>query len=172
MNFFAKCAVISSTREIGINEIIGNYELSSVDLSFMQLDGELNNGGDAKSMTRLVDTICKSISNSKIKLESGDVTFDLVAIDMQVVHKMTKTPQIKTFRDFTNSFNAEIDILISAAKSFDTYLEVSLKDAVRCYRIGTAIPVQYTVEETIDIEILSVKEILSHNLTRRDLDAP
>ena len=69
------------------------YPLCSYALSFMQLDGELNNGGDAKP--RLVDTNCKSISNSKIKLESGDVTFDLAIDTMQVVHKMTKHPRSK-----------------------------------------------------------------------------
>ena len=82
---------------------------------------------------------------------------------MQVVHKLTKTPSTKTFRDFANSFNAEIDILISSASSvvvaFDTYLDVSLKDAVRSYRIGKTIPVQYAVNDYFDNEKLSLKEI-------------
>ena len=57
VNFFAQCAVVSNTRDIDMNEIIGKFELSSIASSFMQLDGELNNGGDGKS--ELVEIICK-----------------------------------------------------------------------------------------------------------------
>ena len=109
-----------------MNEIIGNFELSSIVSSFMQLDGELNNGGDGKS--ELVDIICKSVVNAKIKAAQDKDNFDLVAIDaMQVLYKLTKTSYVKTFRDFANLFNAAITALTSSAYSvvvaFDTYLE-------------------------------------------------
>ena len=58
-------------------------------------------------------------------------------------------------------------MLISAANSvvisLHTYLEVPLEDAVS-HRT-----VQSTVEETIDIGKLPLKEILIHKLTRKDL---
>ena len=38
VNFFAQCAVVSNTRDIDMNEIIGKFELSSIASSFMQLD--------------------------------------------------------------------------------------------------------------------------------------
>ena len=63
---------------------------------------------------------------------------------MQVVHKMKKTPFIKTFRDFSDQFNAEINTLSSASLilvAFDTYFDTFLKDSVRTHRVGkTTLP--------------------------------
>ena len=172
VNFFAQCAVVSNTRDIDMNEIIGKFELSSIASSFMQLDGELNNGGDGKS--ELVDIICKSVVNAKINAAQDKDNFDLVPIDaMQVLYKLTKTSYVKTFRDFANLFNAAITALTSSAYSvvvaFDTYLEESLKDTVRKQRVGKSVPVQYAVNDTFDIAKLSLKDILSHKNMKRDL---
>ena len=97
--------------------------------------------------------ICKSVVNAKINAAQDKDNFDLVAIDaMQVLYKLTKTSYVKTFRDFANLFNAAITALTSSAYSvvvaFDTYLEESLKDAVRKQRVGKTVPVQYAVNDT------------------------
>ena len=58
-NFFAQCALVASQRKIDMKDIIGHCELPSVCRSFMDIGGELNHGGEAKS--KLVDILTKHV---------------------------------------------------------------------------------------------------------------
>ena len=51
--------------------------------------------------------------------------------------------------------------------AFDVYYDISLKSSTRSGRLGNAIPVEFTVDDTFDISDTSLKEILSHTRTKK-----
>ena len=57
----------------------------------------------------------------------------------------------------------------SVVVAFDEYRKISLKAATRKKRAGKKLPIQYEVNESIIIEEITMKELLSHQDTKRDL---
>ena len=97
-NFLAQCALVASQDDM--KDIIGQYELSSVCLSFMDNEGELNHDDEAKS--KIVDILIKHVNQSKIPASECPGA-DIVAIGtMQIVQKMLNPASVKTFENSTD----------------------------------------------------------------------
>ena len=137
--------------------------------SLFDISGQPNKGYENKS--QLVHTVCSNISEAWTDTHKN---FDLVVFDaMSVLHTLRKTEAIKYFHDLAYLFIEQIGSQSNFAAmliiSFDTYLSLSLKQLTRQRRKGDEDAVRYDVCGTTDISKISLKQILSHNETKRAL---
>ena len=86
---------------------------------------------------------------------------------------MKKTENEKTFLDLAKMFCEDMSRMGLKSKiaviAFDTYHQQSLKNATRKLRLGNANATQYSVNDTSNIEKVTLKELLSHVGTKKDL---
>ena len=99
---------------------------------------------------------------------------DIVAIDeMQLVEKISNPASVKNFKELADVFCQGVEKLMGSCRvvliAFDVYYDISLKNSTRSGRLGNAIPVEFTVDDTFDISDTSLKEILSHTRTKKQL---
>ena len=170
-NFFAQLAIVASDRNIDMKDVIGQYELTATPKSFIDYDRQLHPGGEGKS--KLVEVLTKFATGSKTIQRCGQV-FNVAAVDaMQNVQNLTKSPDVKTFPDLAMVFCKEINERVFqsdiAVIAFDTYHQQSLKGATRSIRLGNKTPFQFVVNDAANIEDVTLKDILSHVMTKWEL---
>ena len=123
----------------------------------MKADGEFNSGGENKE--ELVHAICKHVPNSILK-EIEEVINVSVIDAMQVVQKLHKPGNVKTFKDLAQVFSEKIIGMSFGCTTdivaFDEYRTRSLKAATRKKRTGRKIPIQYSVNNLTIIEGVSM----------------
>ena len=171
VDLFAKCSIVSSTRDIDMPNIVGEYELSSIARSFMKADGEFNHGGEDKS--ELVHSICSHVGSSAF-VDIEKFLINVSVIDaMQVLPKLKKPDHIRTFNELAKVFLDRILDISSGSRTiivaFDEYRQNSLKGDTRKIRKGKKIPVQYEVNDKTIIDGITMAELLSHELTKKYL---
>ena len=171
-NFFAQLAIVASDRNIDMKDVIGHYELTATPKSFIDYAGQLHHGGEGKS--KLVEVLTKFATCSKTIQRCGQV-FNVAAVDaMEIVQNLMKSPDVKTFSDlmamvFCKEINERVFQSDIAVIAFDTYHQQSLKWATRSIRLGDKTPFQFAVNDTANIEDVTLKDILSHVMTKREL---
>ena len=140
--------------------------------SFIDYDGQLQSGGEGKS--KLLVVLTKFATVSKTIQRCGQV-FNVAAVDAkQIVQNLTKSPDVKTFPDlmamvFCKEINERVFQSDIAVIAYDTYRQQSLKGATRSIRLGDKTPFQFAVNDTANIEDVTLKDILSRVMTKREL---
>ena len=90
-----------SSRNLDMKNIVGEHELSSVQRSFMNSNGELNAGGEAKS--ELDRAIYELIPRAMTKLLNLN-EIDVIVIDaMTVLQKLRKDNIVANFEDLSST---------------------------------------------------------------------
>ena len=172
-NLWLKVAIISRSRDINLEEIVGNHELTTVPRSLMKRDGSVYSGGRGKS--ELV-TVLKKVLGEQCTTELLQI--DCTAIDAGcMLNHITKPTNAKTGADLATAVCEWIDNNFKRCTSviiaFDTYLEKFLKSSTRedrysKYSEATASR-HYEIYATTNISRLSMKAILVNDKTKKSL---
>ena len=168
-NLFAKCSILAQKRDIDMEQIVGHHELFTVPRGLMKSDGTLLDGGEGKSQLVKV-----------LKNESGCSTqsliddYDCIAIDaMCLLNQMSKPTWVKTGEDLASLFCKRVNDLAMGATTvivaFDTYRELSLKNATRAKRQTKKVSRQYHITLSSNLSKLSMKDLLCHNSSKQCL---
>ena len=148
-----------------IQNVISNFDYSTIARSLFDISGQPNKGYENKS--QLVHTVCSNISEAWTATHKN---CDLVVLDaMSVLHTLRKTEAIKDFHALAYLFIEQSNLAPMLIISFDTYLSSSLKQLTRQGWKGDEDAVRYDVCGTTNISKISLKQILSHNETKRAL---
>ena len=96
-NIFTKCAILSQSREVDMESVVGDHELTVVSRSPMTAEGKLI---DAKH--KLVSEL---LNFCKINRNVGIVRADCLVIDaMCVVNQLTKPDWVKKVKELNLQF--------------------------------------------------------------------
>lgn len=156
-----------------INEIIGEYEMSTVPRSLCAVDRSLYIPNDKASIMHAVeDATADSLSVPPVPdIRQEDTPVKVLIIDaMGVLQSMTKTPNMLKISHLQEAFNKRIETMMGSYDEghvvFDRYLDQSLKNKTRQKRAATCI--EYEVHPEMKLT-MSIKELLSASKTKRKL---
>ena len=177
-NLFAKCSVIKGKRDIDMKTVVGDYELMAVPRSLMTSDGVLHSGHMGKS--DLVNVIMKHFGVTpfgSLNLPNGAATSAIIDAMYLVNTIIPKPSWIATGADLAKEFLKRVDDRSQTCASvgiiFDTYRDVSLKDATRADRaIGKGKKKKlrkFQINAMTNIKKFSMSEILGTKETKRSL---
>ncbi|KAG0717546.1 D-ribitol-5-phosphate cytidylyltransferase [Chionoecetes opilio] len=103
-------------------------------------------------------------------MESRFARETVIIIDGQaVVQDMKKLPGMHTISDLTDAFDKRIDNMMNWYSEgriiSDRYITGSMKEKTRSKRAGSAQPVKFIIQDTMNIRNVPMKLLLSHNMS-------
>lgn len=151
-----------------MQDLISRYEFGNVPRSLFTLDGSLFFALDKSKIVRHLESLTKKLPmTSMVETNTSILLIDGVAL----LHKIQKGKVIITCKDLSEVF---INMIIHACTGFDEvhllmdrYLDKSLKNQTRSKRATTAR--KFVIGANTNIQNVSMKDLLSHSTTKRDL---
>ena len=173
-NLWRKWTIISSSRDMDGDTIMGNFELTITPQSLMPRDKTLYSGYTGKSELM---TVIKDAIGTESKFENPKV--ECVAIDgMCMLHRHKLPTNTKTGNDLIAAVCSWVDKLTVGCSTvivaFDTYLDMSFKRNTRNDRYGKSDTKKeanrhYIITPTTNISRLSMIQLLSHSKTKHSI---
>ena len=156
--------IARSSREVDMEEVIGNYEFATTNRTLMKLDGSVHPTLNKSSIIAVLEDLPAQASTNSQTLteypsrENNQSSTCLVVDGMAVVQEIMSVKPLKNCKELADAYVTLID-----AKGhnyditrviFDNYVvEVSLKEATRDRRRGSKAPVKgYVVEDATKIK--------------------
>lgn len=190
-SLFTRLLIISRSRiDINLQDCISKYEFSAVPRSLFNLDGTMLFSSNKSNLMKLIEeqqhlytlnvthfplgTSDRSPHIEQIKPTSNSYSVAVLdgMAELQVLHKPA---HVKTCNDLANVFNRKIEFYLLKYDEthlvFDTYLECSLKNSMRRKRAGKAMPVEYKITDSTNIQKVTMRSLLSHDKNKDELTA-
>ncbi|CAG9761624.1 unnamed protein product [Ceutorhynchus assimilis] len=168
--------LVSRTRQdIDLKKAVGEYEFGSIPRSLFAADGSLLLPTDKFKLMQKLEDISK---NSEIDANIVDNLLvknrSVILVDgMALVQCISKSPSMKTCKDFANVFVSMLTELSKAHDEvhliFDTYKENSLKHITRTKRTKKYSGACYHVSDGSIIQNITLKDFLSNIKTKMEL---
>ena len=160
-----------SNRELDLKITIGTYELSVVPRSLMNIDVTLlsASSGKSKLLSHIIKYQVSNVQSFEVSAHSIDIIDAMVivqSIDIKAL-KLTTCEDIGIF--FFNKITSLTKGFQQIHIVFDIYKEPSLKSATRERRRREEMAVKYKVSPKLDISKLTIKKLLTHIETKKDL---
>lgn len=159
-----------SREDIDLPKIFGNHEFSVVPRSMFSADGSMLLGSDKSTLLHQIEdmTPCREIEATQSDTANKVGIFD----GMALLNQMTKDGDLKTCQDLADKFVKNVTYAYQKYKeirvTFDKYQQSSLKDSTRHKRTQGQTR-HYKISPDANIEGITMKMLLSHVMTKRDL---
>ena len=187
---FTRLLVASRSRtDIDLCNSISKYEFSAVPLSMFNLDGTVILSGNKSNLMKILEgqqlvypeeeteiPSSDTADKARVSSQSRSRPYSVAVFDgMAELQKLKKTPSMKTCQDLAIEFCSKLDSSLQKYDEthlvFDTYLENSLKNAMRRKRAGKTTPVEFKISDSTNITNISMRTLLSHSKTKDELTA-
>ena len=178
-NLFVRMLVICKSRpEIDIREAVGTYEFTVVPRSMFGADGEILHCSAKSALMHILEKLPNSPEEritAAPESEDHEEGMSVSIIDAMVeVQSLDKPEWIKNCSHLADNFTCRIFEKYGYSDEirliFDRYdLPSSLKEATRLKRQGNQDKIYYRITSTTHIAKVTMKKLLSHTKTKKDL---
>ena len=157
--------------EVDLPKYLGQYEFSVVPRSMFNSDGIMRIASDKSAIMHEIEKI---IGNENVinLPEDSEIERTIMFDGMGLVNRIKKSDNIKTCKDFADVF---VKRIMHESRSFqqvnlifDRYMTSSLKSRTRDKRTK-GVATRYKIADDTNIEHVSLKSLLSHVETKREL---
>ncbi len=171
--------IARSSREVDMEEVIGNYEFLTANRTLMKLDGSVHPTLNKSSIVAVLEDLPAQVPNSSqtespLQENNQNTTSMCLVVDgMAVVQEIMAVKPLKNCKELVDAYVTLIDAkghnYNTIRVVFDNYVvEGSLKEATRDRRRGSKAPVKgYKVEDATKIK--NVKAFLGSTTTKANL---
>lgn len=174
-SLFARMTVVCQSRpEINVREAVGIHEFNVVPRSLFAADGSMLYCSAKSALMPLLEKEATS-SDTNRTTEDGNAHQKVDIVDgMALLQALDKNPTITNCAELADHFTEKLfqkhDNCVELHLIFDRYdVPLSLKTATRVRRQGDQQPIAYHIIDTTLITKVSMKRLLSHTNTKRDL---
>ena len=177
-SLMTRFVIASRTRtEIQLPEIFGRYEFTVVPRAMFSMDGKLLHCTDKASVMHCIENIVDTNETGDKTVENessnnADRNRVIILDGMALVNKLKKDVTTKTCHDLAELFIGKLEYesinFSTSILVFDRYIDGSVKERTREKRTG-AEGMHYAIQDSTNIEKITLKQLLSNSKTKQDL---
>lgn len=172
-NWFRRFTIASRSRpDLDLADSVSRFEFGAVPRSLFAPDGNLLIATDKSSIVRYLEIQTKSLAVNAVSTTTSRTREILIIDGVALLHKLKKGKEITNCKDLSILF---VNVLHRKGSGFfevhlvmDRYLDKSLKNQTRSKRAAKQAR-QFVITPTTNIQNVSMKDLLSHTKTKREL---